>query len=283
MPTSSADERSLVPLLITSMAVIAPLLFILGLVVGNQLQGNTALTSDSISSWLSAIATVAIAILTFILAKETWYLREAQMQQLQELKRENIRPNVEVALKSSPVGMNFINVEVSNLGKGVARKTRFAFFGRDGNPLFPPEDVVASKFKKLAIFNLGIESIGIGQSISSYLFSFKDLEKELHGEIFKPFINIHIDFEDVEGTKYHNEFAIDFAQYDGISELGGDALHEISREMKKLSEHVGKFTGHSHCRLAVDVYSKEDRAKEGAEQRAWLEEQRRSQVGAESR
>jgi uncharacterized membrane protein YidH (DUF202 family) len=276
MPTtSSAAERSLMPLLITSMAVIAPLLFILGLVVGNQLQGNATLTADSISSWLSAIATVAIAILTFILAKETWYLREAQIQQLQELKRENIRPNVEVALKSSPVGMNFINVEVANLGKGIARKTKFTFFGRDGKALSQSEDVVASKFKKLAIFNLGIESIGIGQSISSYLFSFIELGKELNGEIFKPFLSIHIDFEDVEGTQYHNEFAIDFAQYEGITELGGDAMHQISSEIKKLREYVGKVTGHSHGRLAVNVYSEENRAQEDAETRAWLEEQRR--------
>lgn len=282
MPKSPTAERSLMPLLVTSMAVIAPLLFILGLVVGNQLQGNATLTADSISSWLSAIATVAIAILTFILAKETWYLREAQMQQLQELKRENIRPNVEVALKSSPVGMNFINVEVSNLGKGIARKTRFTFFGRDGTPLSPLEEVVASKFKKLAIFNLGIDSIGIGQSISSYLFSFIDLGKELNGEVFKPFINIHIDFEDVEGKKYHNEFGIDFAQYEGITELGGDAMHQISREMKKLTEHVGNITDRSHGRLAVNVYTEKDRAKKEAETRAWLEEQRRQTV-ADSR
>ncbi|MEH8148330.1 hypothetical protein [Aeromonas veronii] len=74
------NEKSLIPLMVTAMAVVAPLLFILGLVVGNHLQGNASLTADSISSWLSAIATVAIAILTFILAKETWYLREAQIK-----------------------------------------------------------------------------------------------------------------------------------------------------------------------------------------------------------
>lgn len=142
MSNGRETEKSLMPLLITSMVVVGPLLFILGLVVGNQLQGSGALSADSLSSWLSAIATVAIAVLTFILAKETWYLREAQIQQLAELKRENIRPNVGVQLESSQVGMNFINVKISNLGKGIARKISFTFLDRQGNQVTASQDVV---------------------------------------------------------------------------------------------------------------------------------------------
>jgi hypothetical protein len=262
------------PLVITTMAVFAPLLFILGLVVGNQLQGAGSLSADSLSSWLSAIATVAIAVLTFILAKETWYLREAQIQQLAELKRENIRPNVGVQLESSQVGMNYINVKISNLGKGIARKISFTFLDRQGNQVAENQDVVVNKLLKLGIFRLGIESMGIGQVISSFVFSFLDLGKDLNGEIFKPYLSIAIKFEDIEGTSYVNSFAVDFAQFQGTSELGGDPLHKMATEIQKIRESIGKVAGNSNRRIDVNVYSSSDRHDEAEETRKWIEQQR---------
>lgn len=261
------------PLIITSMAVFAPLLFILGLVVGNQLQGTGSLSADSLSSWLSAISTVAIAILTFILAKETWYLREAQIQQLAELKRENIRPNVGVQLESSQVGTNFINVKISNLGKGIARKISFKFLDRQGNQVTEKQDVVVNKFLKLGIFRLGIESMGIGQVISSFVFSFYDLGKDLNGEIFKPYLSISIDFEDIEGTSYTNTFAVDFGQFEGTGELGSDPLHKMATEIQKIREFISKVVSNNN-RIDVNVYSSSDRHDEAEETRKWIEQQK---------
>lgn len=269
------SERSLLPLLVTCMAVIAPLLFILGLVFGNQLQGNSSLSADSVSSWVSAIATVAIAILTFVLAKETWYLREAQILQVAELKRENIRPNVSVQLERSHVGINFHNVKISNLGKGIARKIAFNFFDRAGNPVNDDRDVIVNKLRKLAIFRQGIESMGIGQTFSSFVINFIELHKELNGEIFRGYLSILVSFEDVEGNPYTNTFAIDFAQFEGISELGGgDALYQLATETKKIQEHLGRVARHSNGRIAVDVFNTADRQAEEEETRAWLNEQR---------
>lgn len=263
MPTRQKNDRSLIPLFVTSMAVVAPLLFILGLVIGNHLQGNGQLTADSLSSWLSAIATVAIAMLTFILAKETWYLREAQIQQLEELKRENIRPNIGIQLESSPVGIHFIDVKINNFGKGIARKVRFSFRDRDGHPVIQGQDPVVDKFLKLSMFTRGVESIGIGQVLSSFVFSFLDLGKELDGKIFEPYLNILIEYEDVENYLYSNTFEIDFSQYEGVSHLGGaDAIHKISDEIKKIRENLDKVIKSSGGRLEVDVFDDSDRKVE---------------------
>lgn len=280
MHSQSQNDRSLMPLLITSMAIFAPLLFILGLVVGNHLQGNASLTADSISSWLSAIATVAIAILTFILAKETWYLREAQIRQLQELKRENIRPSIGIQLDSSPVGMHFIDARVTNSGKGIAKKVRFVFKDRSGAALAPGKDPVSDKFLKLSMFSKGIETIGIGQTLSSFVFSFLDLGNELDGKIFEPYLSILVDFEDVEGNKYQNTFEIDFAQYEGVSHLGGaNAVHKISDEIKKIRELLGKVVKTSRNRLEVDVFVEADRKAENELIRKHLEEARSQNSG----
>lgn len=262
MKIAPANKNNQIPFLIALMFLVAPILLILGIIIGRYLEGVDELIGDSISSWVTAIATMVLACLTFVLAKETWYLRENQIQQLEELKRENIRPNVGIQLESSQAGVNFINVRISNLGKGIAKKTSIRFLDRDGNEISEGGDIVVEKFRKLAIFRHGIQSLGIGQVISSYVFSFIDLATELDGEVFKPYLNIAIDFEDIEGTHYKNTFAIDFSQYEGISELGEDTLYTISKEMKKIRENIEAI---SRKRIKVDVFNAEDRETEQEE------------------
>lgn len=260
MTTPTKSDRTLLPLLVTSMAVISPLLFILGLVVGNHLTGNESLTQDSISSWLSAIATVAIAVLTFILAKETWYLREAQILQLEELKRENIRPNIGIQLDSNPAGISFINATISNSGKGIAKRVRFNFLDRNGKPIEPGLDPVVDSFYKLSMFKKGIETVGINQRISSFVFSFYELGGKLEGKIFEPFLSISISFEDSTGAIYQNSVEIDFAQYEGVSHLGGaDASYKTAEELKKIRELLARVIKTSRNRLEVDIFSEADR------------------------
>lgn len=276
MSSREANQRSLIPLIVTGMAVVVPLIFILGIVFGTQIHSNSSLTSDSISSWLSAIATVAIAFLTFILAKETWYLRAAQIDQLKELKLENIRPNIGVQLESNRVGINFINVKISNLGKGIAKKVRIHFLDAHGDEIQNNADVVVDKFRRLAIFRKEIQSIGIGQEITSYVFSLIDLSKELEGGIFQPCLNISIDFEDVEGTSYNNLFTIDFGQFEGLTELGSDPLYQISKDMKKISDNIRKVAARGHGRIAVDIYSAKDRKIEYEDEQKWIADRKKT-------
>ncbi|WP_373800118.1 hypothetical protein, partial [Neisseria dentiae] len=169
--------KSIQPLFIIILSVIAPSLFLAGVVFGHYFSESQVLIADSISSWVSAVATVAIAILTFILAKETWHLREAQISQLEELKRENFRPNIGFQLEPNPVSMQFMDVQVNNLGKGIAKKVKFSFYGKDGLEISDGENIIVDKILSLSMFNKGIESIGIGQKLSSFLFSFIDLER----------------------------------------------------------------------------------------------------------
>ncbi|MBA4501105.1 hypothetical protein [Marinobacterium marinum] len=258
------NERSLIPLLIVSGVVAAPIIFILGLVTGSQIQLSNLLTADSLSSWTSALATVAIAILTFILAKETWYLREAQIEQVNELKRENIRPNVSLRLKNSPVSFNLIEVEINNLGKGIARNLKFKFSDSSGSEIFDTDNPIVDEFLKLHIFSEGIHSLGIGQKVESFLFSFFDLKGKLDGDdVFSPFFKIEITFSDVNGEQYSNELVVDFKEYKGVSEVGGgDPLHKIADDLNKLTEQFGKVVNSSPNRLQVNTYSSADREEE---------------------
>jgi hypothetical protein len=213
---------------------------------------------------------------------ETWRLREAQTQQLAALRRENIRPDVSIALTSSPAGVHFMNAEVSNLGKGIARKIRFEFLDRNDNPVTPDTASIVKVFHKLAMFRLGIESMGINQKLKTFIFSFLELGGELNEGIFSPFVNIKIKFEDIEGNEYLNVFVVDFAQYEGFSEVGGDPLHQLSIELKSVRDLFAKVIGSSsNQRLSVDVFGSADREAEIAAMQERMEKHRLARVEKE--
>lgn len=250
------NERSLIPLVIIIGLVCAPLIFILGIVVGSEIQVSSILTADSLSSWVSAVATVAIAVLTFILAKETWYLREAQIEQVNNLRKENIRPNVSVTLQPSNISLNFMMVDVSNLGKGIARNISFKFIDRNGNRVVKNDNVIVDTFLNLHIFSDGIHSLGIRQKIESFLFNFLELNND---DFLTHFFTIEVSYSDVEGNIYTSELTIDFAEFKGITEIGGgDPLHKMAGDLEKLRKVIEQMTTSSK-KLNVNTYTAKDR------------------------
>jgi len=269
-----------IPVLVVSGLVMVTCAFIGGLIVGNQIPGSATAAPDSLSGWVSALATLVVSILTIVLAIETWRLRAAQTQQIAELMQENIRPNVGIELISSHVGVHFFDVRVSNLGKGIAKKITFEFLDRNDDSVTEEAEPIVKVFCKLAMFRLGIQSMGINQKLKSFLFNFLTLGNELGTDIFKPFVNIRIRFEDIEGNEYFNAFVVDFAQYQGFSELGGNSLHQLAIEAKAIREHLVK-AGSAGNRLAVNIFDSDDRGEEAEAQeeqiRQWREKHQQKQ------
>ena len=169
-----------------------------------------------------------------------------------------------------------MNVKVSNFGKGIAKKIKFEFLDKYDNPVIEKNEPVVKMFQKLAMFRLGIESIGINQELNSFLFSFIDLGQETGGKIFEQFVNIRIRFEDIEGNEYKNAFVVDFAQYEGISGLGRNAQNEMAEALKAIRDQLSKLIGNSNScqRLSVDVFDSQDRKVESEALHKWMEEQR---------
>ncbi|MCS6160380.1 hypothetical protein [Shewanella baltica] len=258
------NERSLIPLMTLIGFVSAPLIYILGIVTGSQIQLSSILTADSLSSWVAALATVAIAVLTFVLAKETWYLREAQIEQVNSIRKENIRPAVSVTLKNSDISFNLMMVNLSNLGKGIARNVRFKFIDQSGVEISEGENVIVDLFLNLHVFSNGMHSIGINQNVDSFLFSFYDLKEKLDDDdIFTPFFTIIVSYSDVEGNQYSNELTIDFAELKGITEIGGgNPLHKMAGDLKKLREQIERMTSSSSKKLHVNTYTSRDREEQ---------------------
>lgn len=254
---------------------LSALAFVIGIFVGNFIPSKNFFAQDTVSSWVSAAATVVITILTFILAIETWRLRSAQTAQIEKLQQESIQPNVSLSLTSNAAGVHFMDAVISNSGKGIARNIRFLFLNRDGSAATGDSQPIIKSFKELSMFEHGIESLGIGQQLSSFVFSFLELQQKIGVDVFSPYLNVVITYDDVEGRKYSNAFTVDFIQYKGVSKLSGGPMEKISSEIKEFRKAFEKIIVSSD-RIGVNIYDSDDRGLEAAERTAWIDQQQRS-------
>lgn len=259
--------------LVVVLSIVSPICLLAGVVVGNMLGASSSLTADSISSWVSALATVAIAVLTFILAKETWYLRLAQNAQIAEIRKDSVRPTLSFSLQNNLASFHFMDVLVKNSGKGTAYDIKFEFFDRSMQPIKPGENHVVDKLTSINMFRSGISSLGVNQEKKSFLFSFLDLIHATGEEAaFSAFFQVRVSFKDSSGNAYEDVTSFDFSEYKGISSVGKPSpLHDMADEVEKIRKEFESLTsGFSSDRIHVNTYSSKDREEERLE---WVRQQ----------
>jgi len=245
------------------LAITSPLSFIGGMIVGGYLHVDFTLSADSASSWVSAIATVSIAVLTFILAKETWYLRAAQLEQLEQLRLDSIRPSVDFAFKISKVSVHLLELEIKNNGKGIAQNVSFEF-KPVGDNLELIDNPIIEKLKELGAIKHGIATLGVEQTYTTFVLSFYDMMQDIgEEETFSTRFIVEISFADANGHLYSNKVTIDFSEYIGVVEVGGgDPSHKISKSLEKIASWAESLTRGSSKRISVETYNAEEREKE---------------------
>lgn len=248
---------------ILTLIITWPTALLVGIVIGSTI--NLPFTADTLSSSITAIATVAITILTFFLAKETWQLRITQNDQMRELQLEGIRPNISVIFEPGRAGIQFFDVKISNFGKGIAKNIIFKIRGREEDAIDNETKVLLESLNSLALLKSGIISLGINQTIKSYAFSFIELGSKTNNQIFKPFVRINVFFEDTLGTKYESDFTLDLSQYEGVSEVGTEPSKDIAKHLKDIKDSLQQLAPRQRGRLDVNVYNKDDRTEEKLE------------------
>lgn len=271
------DEKALwvIGSIITLMLL--PIIFIVGLIVGINVDSTTTLTQDNLSSWVTAFATVVIAVLTIVLAKETWSLRNIQLSQIEHIRKDSIKPNIDLYLKSSPAAFNFVDVHIINNGSGSAQNVTFSFENRNTkeNEVY---EYVVSLFTKLNILNYGISSLGVNEKRSGFVLNFIELNQKHKDVIFETNIVVNINYEDIEGDKYISKATMNFSEFLGITELGGgDPMYKIASSIEKLQKDFNSFSkGSSTSKIKVDTYTAKDRKEAEEQMLKRIEEQRAS-------
>lgn len=204
---------------------------------------------NSNASLVSALATVAIAWLTFELARENRKLRKAGQE-----------PQVVSYLIPHPDGNGAINIVFANIGLGVAKDVVFDIACDEadfkahkvlirtfrGNA---PINVLPSGEKVTALFGIGFELFG----------AFGD---DPIGPL-KPFA-VRTDFTALDGSKGHTTTNIDIRQFDGLTGLmNKPALREIENTLKSMDKRFDVLARASKKFVNfVDATSMEDRVRQ---------------------
>ncbi len=178
------------------------------------------------------------------------------------------------------VSITFWDVIIQNLGKGIAKNVQFEFKNYDGSLATEENNHLVKIFNKLSLFGNGCSSLGLGQSIKSFLFGFSDLEGEVGKDnMFDQKVRVVINFEDAEGHNYSNSIDVDFSDFKGISTLGGatNPTYSIFKELEKIRKTFEPVFENGSKRLKIDAYDSSDRAKEEKLRQEQYEEFKRQQ------
>lgn len=200
---------------------------------------------EPIGVCVTAAATIVLAYVTYVLAKETKRLAAAGSQ-----------PQVFVTIEPNLHSMIWQDINVENTG------TAPAF---DISICFDPE----FSFEGRALPLSHIDALKPRQIVSSSLCDFAALQ----GKTYK----ITAEWAKCPGAKERESLSYEFdaGHLEGISRLGGVPEIDAVDHLKKMSESIERMS-RGHNRLEVNVHTSEDRTREQAELEAWRQTRRRA-------
>ena len=198
------------------------------------------------------ISTVAYAILTWSLVSETKRMREAQTE-----------PRIEMTLKPLDFAINIVRLHVRNIGLGPARNVKFASRVASGGE---GAEKLLEEFNKANFLKVGLKYFGPGHELHS---GYTEITKDFDAKIASV-LTYDIEYDSVTGKKYSDQTTIEVAELRGMNQLGKPNLYAIAQSVeaiqKELSHVVSGFK-----KIHADVYTAEDRNREEAEKRAYIE------------
>lgn len=234
--------------------LMTPVVLVLGLIIGSHTSSKIDL-----ATWTGALATVTIAFLTFFLAAETWRLRLSQNAQIEEIRKESIRPLIEIFIEQSSTNFQIFNLKVENVGKGIAKDISFELVERE-DPLSESEKYLLNKLNSISFFNKKISVLGVSKSRSSFLFSFRQLMKNSKVKTFEACLLFKIVCHDSEGVCYTTSSVIDLSEFEGISQVGVNPAYESYLALKNISKNMESIA--SGKRLNMTVHTPTDQELE---------------------
>jgi hypothetical protein len=199
-----------------------------------------------------AFSTLAYAVLTVILVRETRRLREVQAE-----------PEVVLYLESSRFVPSAFDIVASNIGATPAYELEWQY-DKD-HPLASKESVNLNRMK----FFEGAPFFAPGQEYRSFF----GMGPDLLSEPIVESLAISAQYENRQGRKFERTFEISVSQFHGRSWIGGHPDREIADALKKIQRDF-RHTTTGFKKLYVDMYDSADREKRRQELEKRFESQR---------
>jgi hypothetical protein len=185
-------------------------------------------------------ATVAYAILTRTLVRETRRLREIGSE-----------PWVSVYVEPSKRGIGFLEFIVSNVGNGPAYDIKLAL--QSDWQIFP-ERYPEVRLSGIGLFKNGIRYLAPGQSLRTFVGKGEDLVKRDTHEL-----PIKLSYRNHARTVTTEDLSISFAHLVGLMSVGEPADVKAANMLERIAGHLRRFGGLSP--IPVDVFTQKDRER----------------------
>ena len=170
------------------------------------------------SSVIIAISTIFYVLLTYFLVKETVLLR-----------RENSRPIVTIDISPSERWINFLDLEVKNIGRGIAYDVKFEILDKNNNP-------IVKRLNELEFIKNKINYLSPERTIKTFLTS---LSSDFDSKI-KPF-TIKIKYSNSTKRNFEEEFDINIAMLKGTSQMGENPLYKIANNLDDIKREISNI------------------------------------------
>ena len=191
------------------------------------------------------LATVFYVILTSFLVYETRKLREVQTE-----------PKIHITAGSPYFAINFIRLNIKNIGLGPACDLQFTPSVISGGD---SAKKLLNELTKSNFFNIGLRHFGPGENkYSAYT---APTEDELASVL-----SFKIDYKSATGKKYSDEIKLYMSELIGDYQLGTPDLYAIAQSLEKIQKDFDHIVSGSK-RVKTDIYSSEDRKAEKKEER----------------
>lgn len=204
----------------------------------------------SIQTWsmvITALATIALGIFTWVLARETMRLSRATSQ-----------AHVVATLEPNQWAINHVDLIVTNTGNASAHDVAIAFS--------PELEKYQGEGKERPLRHIGV--LKPGQSVSSYVGD----NKLYHDKTYE--VSTSWKHHPGERKRQSLSYGLSMGDYEGYGHLGSRSpFIQMAEQLKKLREDWEWVAKGSH-KIKTDNYSSDDREKE----RTRLEALRKSQT-----
>lgn len=203
---------------------------------------------ETIGVLVTAAATIALAWVTAVLARETKRLAAIGQQ-----------PQVIATIEPSLRSMIWLDLHLENTGTATAFDVALKF----------EPSLTLSRGDKIPLQSVPV--LKPGQVLSSSFCDFSDIQDK----------EFSIIVEWARAPKSARRESVSYAfsakNLEGMSRLGDIPIVEIASSTKKLADELVKL-GSNFRKLEVNIYTEDDRAREATEREAWREEMRRRQA-----
>ncbi|WP_201578599.1 hypothetical protein [Psychrobacter okhotskensis] len=221
---------------------------------------TTFIDNPTVATAAASLATVAIAFLTFIMAAEARALRFTQYSQMEEARKESIRPLIEIFIEQSENYFHVFNIRVENLGKGIAQDISFKLKERE-TPLSESEKYLLDRLNDISFFKKSIQVLGLGKSRGSFLFTSEELYSNFGSKAFEACMSFEIVFHDSEGLRYTTHSVIDISEFDGVKQVGINPVFESYKDLKNISKNISSIANGKKLNINLHIPTKEERKR----------------------